>query len=106
MFNNLPVLNHKKTFLKSKDTIVKTLTYEDVHRCLEKKDAKKMLIDNMAETAMVDHLQKQYSGKIKTLQFINYDPERIVRSFHSPQGELGQDHLNEFQSFIDYKGKN
>lgn len=40
MFNNLPVLNTKSTFYNKSNKIIKTITFEDVYRCLEKAEAK------------------------------------------------------------------
>jgi hypothetical protein len=105
MFNNLPVLNKKATFLNKSTSIVKAITYEDVHRCLEKKDAKQMLVDTHAEKELKRLLEEYYEGKVTKLEFINYNPERIVQSFHAPNGKLSQDYLNEFNNFIQYGGK-
>lgn len=71
-------------------------------RCLEKADAKKMLNDSYAEEEMKRLLTEYYGGSINKVEFINYHPETIVQSFHSPSGSIGKDHLNEFQQFIDY----
>lgn len=102
MFNNLPVLNTKSTFYNKSNKIIKTITFEDVYRCLEKSEAKRMLSNATAEQEMEKLLVKYFGGSIQRVEFINYDAERIVRSFHSPSGSLGKDHLNEFQQFIDY----
>lgn len=102
MFNNLPVLNTKSTFYNKSNKIIKSVTFEDVYRCLEKTEAKRMLSDTTAEQEMERLLVKYYGGAMQKVEFINYDAERIVRSFHSPSGHLGKDHLNEFQQFIDY----
>lgn len=61
-----------------------------------------MLSDTTAEQEMERLLAKYYGGSMQKVEFINYDAERIVRSFHSPTGHLGKDHLSEFQQFIDY----
>ena len=71
-------------------------------RCLEKGDAKKMLNDSYAEEEMKRLLTEYYGGSINKVEFINYHPDSIVASFHSPSGNIGKDHLNEFQQFIDY----
>jgi hypothetical protein len=49
MFNNLPVLNTKSTFYNKSNKIIKTITFEDVYRCLEKSEAKRMLSNATAE---------------------------------------------------------
>ena len=97
MFNNLPVLHKKSTFYNKNSRIIKAIAFEDIFRCLEKADAKKMLNDPYAEQEMKRLLTEYYGGPIKKVEFINYDLERIVQSFHSPSGHLGKDHLNEFQ---------
>lgn len=96
MFNNLPVVNKKPTFYSKSNSIMKAITYEDVYRCLEKTEAKKMLSDTTAEEEMTKLLTEYYGGAIRGVEFINYDAERIVQSFHAPSGQLGKDHLNEF----------
>ena len=78
MFNNLPVLNKKATFLNKSTSIVRAVTYEDVHRCLEKKDAKQMLTDTHAEKELKRLLEEYYNAKVTKLEFINYNPERLV----------------------------
>jgi hypothetical protein len=105
MFNNLPVLQQKSTFYNKNQKIVKALTYEDVNRALEKQEAKSMLESRLAEQEMQALIEKYYGGKVKRLEFINWDADKVVRQFHSPAGELSQDHLNEFQQIIDYGGK-
>jgi len=47
-------------------------------------------------------LTKYYGGEINKIEYINWDPKRIVSNFHSVSGNLGKDHLDEFQSFIQY----
>jgi len=47
-------------------------------------------------------LTEYYEGSIKRLEFINFNVDLILNSFHSPSGQLGKDHLDEFQQFIDY----
>ena len=64
-----------------------------------------MLESRLAEQEMQSLIEKYYGGRVQRLEFINWDPDRIVRQFHSPAGELSQDHLNEFQQIIDYGGK-
>lgn len=97
MFNNLPVLEKKSTFYDKKAHIVKALTYDDVYRCLGKAEAKRKLNDPLAEDELTRLLTEYYGGAMRKVEFINHDPERIVQTFHAPSGELGKDHLGEFQ---------
>lgn len=39
MFKDLPVLHKKSTFYNKNTSIIKTITFDDVYRCLEKHDA-------------------------------------------------------------------
>jgi hypothetical protein len=36
MFKDLPVLHKKSTFYNKNTSVVKTITFEDVYRCLDK----------------------------------------------------------------------
>ena len=96
MFRNLPVLNKKSTFYNKSNKIIKAITFEDIYRCLEKTEAKRMLNDTTAEEEMAKLLKEYYGGSMQRVEFINYDTERIVSNFHSPSGSLAKDHLNEF----------
>ena len=40
MFNNLPVLREKETYFNKKEKIVKAVSFEEVSRCLQKKEAR------------------------------------------------------------------
>jgi hypothetical protein len=58
--------------------VIKAITFDDVYRCLEKNDAKEMLNDTYAEFEMKKLLIKYYGGEINKIEYINYNPERIV----------------------------
>ena len=86
MFNNLPVLNKKQTFYNQNNKIIKAVTWEDIHRGLEKEQSKNLLLDSFAEEELKRLLQTYYEGHIDQLHFINYFPDRIAQSFHMPSG--------------------
>jgi hypothetical protein len=64
MFKDLPVLHKKATFYNKNASVVKTITFEDVYRCLDKSDAFTMLTDEYAEQTMSKLLTKYYGGSI------------------------------------------
>lgn len=103
MFDNLPVLHKKATYYKKSPSVVKAITFDDIYRCLEKNDAKAILNDTYAEDELKKLLTKYYGGKINKIEYINYHVGVIVDSFHSISGTVGKDHLDEFQSFIQYE---
>ena len=47
-------------------------------------------------------LTQYYGGSINKFEFVNYAPDKIVQTFHNQNDHLVKNHLDEFQSFIDY----
>ena len=84
MFRNLPIFSKKNTFYNKTSKFIKAVTFEDVYRCLEKSEAKKMLTDTTAEAELQKWLKEYFGGSVERVELINYDPERLVDSFHSP----------------------
>ena len=78
MFEHFPVLNERQTFYDNKKKIVKALTFNDITRCLDSNEAKVMLNDTLGEQEMRKILEKKFQGKIDSLEYHNYRPEKIV----------------------------
>jgi len=52
---NVPLLSKKKTFFKSKEPI-KTILFEDIYRCVDRREAEQILTDPFAEDELIKHL--------------------------------------------------
>ena len=51
---NLPLLVKKRSYMDT--NIIKNVTFEDIYRCLEVKEAQTMLIDSYAEDEIHKHI--------------------------------------------------
>lgn len=100
MFNNLPVITKKSSIYSKTAKVFKALTYEDIQRCLQRSDALQILSETYSEREMQRLLVKYFSGKIDKFEFINFNKERIASYFHDNEGDLGQDHLDDFNVAI------
>jgi hypothetical protein len=62
-----------------------------------------MLSDEYAQETLKKLLTQYYGGSIKKMEFVNYNPDKLVLKFHQlGEAMVGKDHLDEFQSFIKY----
>jgi hypothetical protein len=50
----------KRSYIKEKTDIIKNITYEDIMRSLDRREAEKLLGDPFAQQELIDHLTKQY----------------------------------------------
>ena len=51
---NVPLLSKKKTFY-TKNEPVKTILFEDIYRCVDRKEAEQILLDAYAEEELIRH---------------------------------------------------
>lgn len=74
---NVPLLSKKKTFF-TKNEPVKAVLFEDIYRCVDKREAEQILQDTYAEEELIRHLQERY-GLIDDFFFINYETDGILQ---------------------------
>jgi hypothetical protein len=92
----VPMLSKKKTFF-SKTEPVKTILFEDIYRCVDRKEAEMLLIDPYAEEELIRHLQERY-GLIDDFFFINYDVEKILAKVGENMTPVKKDVTDEFEA--------
>ncbi len=90
------MLSKKKTFF-SKTEPVKTILFEDIYRCVDRKEAEMLLIDPYAEEELIRHLQERY-GLIDDFFFINYDVEKILAKVGENMTPVKKDVTDEFEA--------
>jgi len=64
--------------------------FEDVYRCVDRKEAEIMLQDPYAEEELIRHLQDRY-GLIDDMFFINYEIENILARIGENNSKVGRD---------------
>ncbi len=52
---NVPLLSKKKTFY-TKNEPVRTILFEDIYRCVDRREAEQLLQDTYAEEELIRHL--------------------------------------------------
>ena len=65
-----------------------------------------MLSDQFAEQELKRILKLNFQEDVGKIELLGYDPQKMLQAFNSfTEKNLGRDHLNEFQNFIDYNTK-
>jgi hypothetical protein len=87
---NVPLLSKKKTFY-TKNEPVRTILYEDIYRCVDRREAEQLLQDPYAEEELIRHLQERY-GLIDDCFFINYETDAILQKVgDNSSARIGKD---------------
>ena len=81
MFHQMPIVQKKSTFYNKNAKIYKTVKYEDIYRGVNKKDVEDTLADTYAEGEVQRLIEKYFDGDIESLEFINYNPQRLLNNF-------------------------
>lgn len=98
-YTNLPLLVKKRSYIKQSTDIIKNITFEDIMRCLDKKEAENLLTDNFAQDELIAHIKKEY-GEISNLFHINYVPSQILNTFMRVGKDVSTDEIHEFEESL------